>query len=536
VPLNEQLVPPAYLPGVYLLSQLPAASGFPFGTQANTTTGPVYSNGTVWLAGSLVLATTSQLIKRPFVAPGAKNVQQVMSSPPTAAIVTTNPFTSGQFYGATNQTTQQPTAPYSTSHFSVTRSGNPLINAAGLFPNQQYINFNSVTSGLGGSNYYQVSTQFSGTVVGIGVKGVTGSIYAKVADQYVSLTPTAIGTTGVINYYSLTFGAAVIDQRVDFIVSNIFGGAPFQGVYTGALTDTILPAEIRGPRVIIIGDSLTTATGAGGQAQGYVQVFSEYLGWDDVWASGIGGTGLIATGSYVNYQSRITTDAIAFAPDEIIIAGFQNDTGSTVAAMTAALLNIITTIQAALPLCRITIFGPYSPYGLGYQSGNNSQSGTGYIGTRTAIAAALATVNSPLVRGIDLTNQPLLSTSTLPAQQVFTTTLTSSPAANATTFTTAIPLISGQNYVFPDGSRCRVLSVSGTTATVDRVQNAQTSGSVVTQAGSCYITGNGFSGGTTGVGNGDLTVYTDHIHLTNQGHFQMGCALAQAYAQNLNTL
>jgi hypothetical protein len=482
-----------------------------------------------WVLGYLIARK-----KHTLIAPGIKNIQQVMASPPTLAISTTNPAAAGQFYGATNLTTGSLSAPINTANWTVTRAGNPVIQGA-AFPALQYVGYNSILS-AGGSNIVDFSVIFSGTVLVFAIKDLNTSMLVKVNDQYVSLTPTATGSTGSTTYLSITFQAAVTGVRIDILCSDIFGAMSFWGMYTGSLTDTLEPAEIRGPRIIVLGDSITAATGAAHQALGFVGVFAEYLGWDDVWPSGIGGTGMLTAASQA-YIARLATDVFPYAPDEVIIAGFQNDNGQKTSDIAAAASALIAAIHQNLPTCRITFFGPYTPIGSGYQFGNNAPNGTGYVATRAGLAQA--TANDPLVRWIDPTTYPLNASSNIPlgaTQQANNThSLTQSVVALATTLHTNIALLTGAQYEFADGSRFRTLSIANTTATIDQCINAQANGATFKLVGNCWITGVGFQGALTGVGNADTFIFTDHVHPVSLGHRHLGIALAQQYVANLNS-
>ena len=139
----------------------------------------------------------------------------------------------------------------------------------------------------------------------------------------------------------------------------------------------------------------------------------------------------------------------------------------------------------------------------------------------------LTQLNNPNLRWID--------PSTGPAPIVpHTTVLTSSPAANATTFNTQNFMCEGTTYQFPDGSRCFSISRSGNTVTVDRVVNAQTTGTVITQVGNCFIRGSGNVGAPTGIGNADTLIAADTIHPTAAGHLCYGMILGDGLAKIFN--
>lgn len=492
---------------LYIGSQL-SGPGITAGT---TVTAILTGNGGV---GTVTVNNTTGFASTPLTAIG--------SAAPAVALSTTNPLAAGQqispFLNSNGSV--------NLSFCSIMRGGNPVI-AGTTNPNFNFVQFPTVSATAGGSGYVggnsiQVGVMHTGLTIVLVLKGLSTNVTAKVNDQYVSLTPTAVPVNATINYYSLTFSTSA-ERRIDFIVDNVFGPFLFGGFFIGQ-TDTIKPATIRGRRVMIFGDSLPTGTGAASTALGFPGVFAEYLGWDDVWQSGIGGTGLINPGSYCTYGTRVLTDIVPFAPDEVIIEGFFNDGAFTGAQIQAALIALIASILSYLPTCRITVFGPYVNSGPGYWNGTVGTSG--FNAVRAAIANAVAAFPGS-ASVID-------PTSLGPVLVPMVTTLTSSPGASATTFTAAGFVVAGSVMQFPDGSRCFVRSRSGFTATVDRVVNAQTSGATITQVANTELTGNGNIGAPTGVGNCDVMIAADGIHRSSAGHLCMGLLLGAAYVAQLN--
>lgn len=495
---------------IYVGSVLSGPS-VPVGT---TVTAILTGNGGV---GTVTVNNTTGFVSTPITAIG--------SAAPVVAISTTNPLAAGLQFSPYFNSLNGTAGTVDLSFCSISRGGNP-VPAGTAFPDYNFVTFNTVSTTLNGTNYsggnsVQVSVMHSGLTIVMVVKGLATNITAKVNDQYVSLTPTAVPTNATLNFYSLTF-STVQERRIDFIGDNVLGAFKFGGFWVGA-TDTLYPAQIRGPRIMMVGDSIVSSTGAGSSALGLPGAFAEYMGWDDVWQSGIGGTGLINPGSYCTYGQRAATDIYPFAPDEVIISGFYNDSAFTAAAIQVALINLIQGILTNLPTTRVTVFAPYVNTGSGFHGGN-----PGFAGTRTACTAAVASFNSPQVKYIDPTTGPAPTT-----PQV--ATLTNSPGAGATTFTTSTFLTPGTTYQFPDGTRSFMISRSGFTATVDRVFSPQTSGTQITQVGNCYLRGSGFVGAPTGSGNADLLVFTDDVHPSSAGHLALGIMLGEAYAANLNS-
>jgi lysophospholipase L1-like esterase len=468
-------------------------------------------------------------------------ITAVGSAAPVLAISTVNPLAAGQFFAATNNSGNVNSQYVDLSQFAISATANPIVSGP-TNPDPAYVAWMSVSAGTGvnvggynGANMVKIRVNFISPalqpILVLQCKGIAGQLSVKVNDQYASLAPVTIPNNGTANYVSLTFPGPLTDAvTVEFIADDVLNQFRFAGMWT--LTgDTLSPAQIRGPRVIVMGDSFTTATGAGGLAYGFVNVFAEYMGWDDVWPSGIGGTGLINPGTAVNYQQRVQNDVIAFAPDEVIIQGFFNDGSNTGAQVGAALTALINTIQASLPATRITVVGPYIVNGSGYQFGTSSPSSTGIVSQRTALAAAVAAIGSSLVHYIDPSSFGPVSSTPL------TGTITAKVNAGATSFVSnGTNITAGKTVQWPDGSRSFIISVAGFTATVDNIQNQQNAGTVFTECPGCYLRGNGHVGATTGVGNADTLVFTDGIHPSATGHIVLGTMFAQAYANLLNSV
>jgi phospholipase/lecithinase/hemolysin len=126
---------------------------------------------------------------------------------------------------------------------------------------------------------------------------------------------------------------------------------------------------------------------------------------------------------------------------------------------------------------------------------------------------------------IDLLEQPLPF-----GYATRNTTLSSSPAQAATTFTVAAPLATRSTYAFPNGERFQIKTITGTgpyTVTADApIRSAHVTGEAVTQVGDCYLTGNGNAGVPTGYGNSDIYVSADGTHPTDAGKLALGQILS----------
>lgn len=141
-----------------------------------------------------------------------------------------------------------------------------------------------------------------------------------------------------------------------------FGDVPFIGLSlpVGASISP-LPA---GPRGIVFGDSFTSGTGADHQADGYVRVMGDTLGLRDLWASGLGSTGYIATAGGTKYTigERVLADlarAEAVRPvDLIFVAAGINDFGQ--GDVTTAAASVLDALRATSPKALILVLGAWN--------------------------------------------------------------------------------------------------------------------------------------------------------------------------------
>lgn len=429
-------------------------------------------------------------------------VDKVMASPPIVTLTTvpiiTSPLSWPSVYGN-----------IASSAFTFLRAGAQIING-GSFPDYNFIKFQHITSasGVKDPTSYCVSIIHHGSELEFSGKGSGGTMRVKVDGEYISLTPITFTNNGSQYRYYIPFGS-VAKRRVDFECYNV----PFGGFYT-AQTDTIIPAPIDSPRVIIMGDSFLGAAG-------YRDSFSNYLGWPDVWASGVGSTGILATnnGTKYKYRERILTDVVPFNPDIVIFPGSINDNIYTGAQIADELKYLINLVRSYIPNCLICATSPLSNGGVAKTTINMWDQ---HEQIKTVIES-----NGGLF--LSMLELPLPINYTL--GQI---TLSANASAGASTITAALSgtdnKITG-TYKFPDKSRFRVKSYTGTgpyTMTLDSpLLTAQSSGVVATQVGDSMWTGIGKVGATTGYGNSDILVQNDGTHPSDpSGYTMIGTTMA----------
>jgi lysophospholipase L1-like esterase len=453
----------------------------------------------------------------------------VMATPPTVLMsaANTNSLAAGRFWPAI--TAQNGVGANTSVYGPFTYSGAAAIVQQTTYAGVVFftnVSFGGVTNHGGGANGKKfnqatISFMYYGTQFNIGMvgNGSQATFCVKVDDEYVSLTPVNVPTAGNFYYYNVTFAAAAW-RRID-IVANQF--LLFTGVYTG-LTDSVQRCDLRGPRVVMVGDSLTEGSGAlNGGGSSLAQRAMEALGWDNFIQSGVGGTGLLQTlGSSTNYRGRFSADVLPYLPDVVVVQGSTNDSsgGFTPTQMGDEVTQIVQTLKLALPNVIVVVTS---------QVAVNGPTGTTNISWlhKAAMKAACIAAGG---HWIDLLELPL------PVGHTPTVhTLTNSPIVGALTFTVsgATPPAVGGTFAFPDGTRVLVKSVSGTaapyTVTIEAggLQTAQTTGFVMTQVGDCPWSGTGRVGATTGDGNSDVLVQNDHVHPTQAGHDMAGQIIAE---------
>lgn len=449
--------------------------------------------------------------------PSRINLRQVMASPPATTLTTAHTIASPRFWAAVSY--GNPTTVFGGSSFTYLRAGNPRVFGS-VFPDYKYLQFGNIQYGPGDlrADGYRVAFMHDGSELEIAIKGSAGYIRVKIDDRYISLTPTTVPSNGSDLYYYIPLGSSYL-KRVDVEVYN----SPFAGVYTGP-TDTIFPAPVRGPRTLVLGDSFTEGSGSSaGTLNGWVYSFADSMNWDDVWASGVGGTGYLAAPSpKFTFRQRVDTDVIAFNPEVVIIAGGINDSAADPTALYNEADALYKRIRQALPRVTLIVLSPF------WRGGRATMPLT-LIAGRDSIKAAAAANGAYF---IDCIEQPL------PAGFVpNTTTLSANVTATQTSFNVTSPIPAGGTFKFADGSGFSIKSMSGTgpynVVLSSGLSVGQSAGAVITQVGDCLWDGSGRVGTPSGYGNSDLWTSSDNTHPTDQGHFGIGQWAAQAL---INTL
>jgi len=337
--------------------------------------------------------------------------------------------------------------------------------------------------------------------------------------ELVSATPTTIPNTGIYQWQPVTFAT----RGVRHIVIDTDSGFRFGGVTIGP-NDSVMPATVRRPKCLLIGDSFTEGTGASSISLGYASQLANRLGWD-IWAQGQGGSGYTAVGNWTgNFKSRIAAHA-AVPFDIVMFAGGINDgAGATLQADAEATYALA---KATWPKALIIASSPL------INGGVETWYST-YNGQRNKVKAAATSQN---IMFVDVMEMPFGGLNT-PVSGTFTSTRT----AGGTTLLSSAAIPIGSTIELSTGlstveRRVVTATTYGATGpytlTVPAVSFTHNSGETITQVGNSLWTGAGRVGAPTGSGNCDLYVSSDTIHPSDAGHAAIGSALAHAIALQL---
>lgn len=376
-----------------------------------------------------------------------------------------------------------------------------------------------VTTNAAGTTFQQQSSRylfdFDGTKIEFRTPGTGGTYWIKVNGEYIAAAGVSLPADATLRYITVDFGTRT-RARVEYIAYN----QQLNEVAVDA-TAGLSPAPRRGPRCIVVGDSFCATPGS------YPHVIADVLGWDDVWTSGMGGTGVVAPGSVQSFEQRFAHDVLAFSPDICWVVGSINDDGQTPAAVRDALLRMRDAYLAVVPHGAF-IWSPNAENGPSAWPINRNL-------IRWGIRDAFAALQNTYV--VDPLEQPANTLNVLPSGIV-----SSSASIGASTLT-----LRGQQTVggYPQpGSTIRIddetLEVKSSsfggsvggwyvyTVTIDgTVKQAHAANAAWTTLGSSYITGGGSAGNPSGYGSSDAyRISAADLHPTMAGQIAFGRALA----------
>jgi len=388
--------------------------------------------------------------------------------------------------------------------------------------------FDNVTNNLAGTAFYSpsfgVSFLHHGSALELVFSPNGTSYLVKVDDEYVTLTPQSVGNSGTF-YAKYDFGGSA-RRRIEVLGYN----SAFNGVNVGP-NDSLDPAPVRGPRVIVLGDSFAQA-----QPNGWTSALADWMGWDDVWASALGGTGYLAdnSGTQHTYRGRVVHDVINYSPDIVIIEGSVNDDGGsyetkpTAIGAEAALL--YAQIRAALPNA-LVFAGPTASGGVNKMTA-----------TKLAIKDAMkkAAADSSVI-WIDTLELPISFANGTPIGGTLAAGYAAGAGGGDGIRLTNVPQAGSTIEIGSGATRERIQIKSFTQVGSNTykslfdgaLQYAHSSGESWTQVGGSYLTGYGKVGAPTGFGNSDLLVSADGVHPSTEGYAEMGRVWADLLRQTM---
>lgn len=162
--------------------------------------------------------------------------------------------------------------------------------------------------------------------------------------------------------YPITFP----DDRPRELKIHMTQGGMFQGLLLADGATSSYPAAApRGARMVIAGDSFTDGAGIETAGTGFVSVLATMLK-ADIWNSGVGSTGYLATGGpnhegvqKVKLADRLQNDVINIAPNIVGFAMGRNDLNLKHTDVVTQAILCWDTTRAALPDADIFIIGPF---------------------------------------------------------------------------------------------------------------------------------------------------------------------------------
>ncbi|WP_164931238.1 SGNH/GDSL hydrolase family protein [Erythrobacter sp. HKB08] len=457
-----------------------------------------------------------------------------MASPPPFAVSSTRSLPRAWFAGSGNVSypiASQPTG----AHFTFARG---LPDTTG--PTLGFRSAATVTSDLAGPRV-PASQQFSfyhdGAAIELHFQNNSKGVLVKIDGQYLSLDPI---TTDGEQYIRIDFASRDV-RRIDLVSYK----SAFAGVWTGT-GDGIWAAPARGPRAICMGDSFTTAA-----PTGWTNWFADAMGWDDVWTSGIGGTGYVANASGLspNWNERLEADVIAYRPEVVFLFGSVNDMSYGPQAVGAGVRSLVSRLRKALPDCVVaggmnTAFGveawpseswdvldaakaAFTEAGGAWMSllempMEFSGPAVGNAGMLMDNLAAGRAGNTGTPTAVDASAGFRVNTSSSTPDtnlRIGATVEIGSGATRERVVVTAVGLSGGKQIYGFDGA----------------LRYAHAAGEPVREVGPAYITGRGTSVAPSGWGTGDIYVGDDGYHPNDHGHRMIGMLNASMLKRHLRS-
>ena len=376
-----------------------------------------------------------------------------------------------------------------------------------------------VTTNSAGTTFqnqsFRYCIDFDGTEIEFQNQSAGGMYWIKINDEYVSSAGVTLAADAAVRYIKVAF-AQRTQCRIEFVSYFL----QLSAIRVDA-TAGIQPAEVRGPRCIVVGDSFN------GTPFSYPRIIADAFCWDDVWNSGMGGTGFVASNSIKTFGERLQHDVIQYAPKVAWFVGSVNDDGYDPQTVADAVLAVRNAFHAALP-DSLFVWSPNA-------AGGAAKWTVGKNRIRKLVKAALAGLPNTIVA--DVLEQPIFSPTTIPSGTLKTAVTVGAtsllvygtqpiggypaPGSLIQIDDEIIEVKSG-SFGGSDGRYAFTLTIDGA------IKQAHSAGATWTVVGGAYINGSGRVGATTGYGSADVYVGADGLHPSNAGQTAFGKALALA--------
>ena len=245
----------------------------------------------------------------------------------------------------------------------------------------------------GGTQMHTIFTDADKIAVKVFAYQGAPKIQFKINGEVVSLTPVTVPADSAYSWYVFT----IAGTREPRLVTALIAGEPmmFCGFSVGP-TAAVFPCP-RPRRDLLAGDSYVASQGVTTPTDTLPVKLAEKLGSLNVWASGIGGTGYLATngGIFQTLRQRIDSDIVPFVQpgDRVWILMGTNDWGGgfSAAAVAVELTLTIGEIRDKCPGVEVVVATPWRP-----RAGSNADAA--YDNT------ILAAIQSLGVQAVDVRN------------------------------------------------------------------------------------------------------------------------------------
>lgn len=410
------------------------------------------------------------------------------------------------------------------------RSANSAVSVSGFHldttSTSKSMTGDNVTTNKAGTTFQAPTKRFSFIHTGRYFEiefqtATTSEFYVKIDGEYESLTP--VSESNLFRKYDLGSNGT---RHVEIIAGSTSQTAFQVTKLRIEPTDTIIKAPVKGLKTILVGDSFSSNPNQN------AYWFAEAMKWDNVWGSGVGGTGFIADsgGSAQNYSERLQHDVLQYSPDVVGFIGALNDSSQSYNNLYEAVLSVLNRTIEALPNTMIFVVNTMSR-GVDLDTTENNR--------RTAV---LKNVCERLgVLFIDLSNMPNESYtySEVTRDAIITGAVNFRVDTNWAVYDASGQPFNGRTVVFGNAKdntqeKHYVKSSQQNGAFVQLNLNGTMlqdwpAGTPITIQGTPYIVGTGYVGAVTGYGNSDLLVSSDGLHPENPaGNEALGYAIASS--------